>query len=248
MSTIASARRIVQGYRGRHIINGLDLDINIGVLGILGPNGAGKTTLLRTLATVTPPVSGSLTIDGHDIRSDADARRARRQIGFLPQDFGFFPTFTVYDFVRYCAWLRGVDERSAHQATMQALAAVDLDGHAKTRLRALSGGMLQRCGIAQAIVGDPKLVLLDEPTVGLDPEQRLAFRDLIADMPGRAVVLSTHLVEDVAASCTEVAVLVKGTIVFRGTPDDLIAAGRPDAPGHTPIERGYMSILADNAG
>lgn len=248
MSIIASARRIVQGYRGRQVINELDLDINIGVLGILGPNGAGKTTLLRTLATVTPPVSGSLTIDGHDIRSDADARRARRQVGFLPQDFGFFPTFTVYDFVRYCALAEG---RGRAFGTSSDHAGAGSGRSRRPRQDPAAGPVRRDAPTLRNRTSDrrrPEAVLLDEPTVGFDPEQRLAFRDLIADMPGRAVVLSTHLVEDVAASCTEVAVLVKGAIVFRGTPDDLIAAGRPDAPGHTPIERGYMSILADNAG
>jgi ABC-2 type transport system ATP-binding protein len=224
----------------------LDLIVGTGVLGLLGPNGAGKTTLLRTLATILPPLDGVLTFQGEEIRSEGAARRARRQIGFLPQTFGYFPGFSVYDFVRYCAWLREVPSGEARGATLAAVEQVGLTDRMHDKLKTLSGGMIRRLGIAQAIVGGSRLLLLDEPTVGLDPAQRLEFREVIRNLDNVAVVLSTHLVEDVAAVCDEVAVLAAGRLAFRGSTDDLVAAGVAGAAGDNAIERGYMSVLAAN--
>ncbi|MEV6926807.1 ATP-binding cassette domain-containing protein [Dactylosporangium sp. NPDC051485] len=228
-------------------MTGLDLDVGVGVLGLLGPNGAGKTTLLRTLATVLPPRRGTLTVLGERVRSERTARRARRNIGYLPQDFGYFPGFTVYDFVRYAAWLREVRRVDAHRRTLDAIEAVGLADRRDALMKALSGGMLRRAGIASAIVGEPRLLLLDEPTVGLDPAQRLEFRALIRSLAGRAVVLSTHLVEDVAAVCDDVAVMNAGAVVFRGGPEALSSAADPAAVGDSPIERGYMTVLSGEA-
>ncbi|MFF9589264.1 ABC transporter ATP-binding protein [Streptomyces sp. NPDC014646] len=254
MPTVTQTVRLtslVQGYGRRQVINGLDLSIvSGGVVGLLGPNGAGKTTLLRTLSTIVPPRSGTVELFGRKIGTERDARWARRMIGYLPQDFGYYPAFSVRDFVRYCAWLREVPEKAADRATEQALTAVGLEDRARTRMKALSGGMLRRAGIAAAIVGSPSLVILDEPTVGLDPAQRLDFRELIRSLAhdGAAVLLSTHLVEDVSAACDTVLVLKDGNVVHRGTPEELSSAASPEAPGDSPLERGYMTVLGGRSG
>ncbi|SOR80130.1 putative ABC transporter ATP-binding protein YxlF [Streptomyces chartreusis NRRL 3882] len=246
MEIVARASGLVQGYGQRPVIDGLDIEISTGVLGLLGPNGAGKTTLLRTLASVAPPVAGRIEVLGQSVESESTARRVRRDIGYLPQDFGYYPNFSVYDFVRYCAWLREVPKKEADAATRHAVASVGLEKQSKAKMKSLSGGMLRRAGIATAIVGSPKLVLLDEPTVGLDPAQRLEFRGLIRSLQDTAIVLSTHLVEDVAAICDDTAVMSDGRFLFRGVPDELVALANPDAPGDSALERGYMTVLNSN--
>ena len=243
MEVIAETAGLVQGYRGRVVIRGLDLRIGPGRLGLLGPNGAGKTTLIRTLATVVPPRAGSLAICGERVDSERAARNARRNIGYLPQDFGYYPRFSIYDFVRYCAWLREVPGALAHEETTRAIAAVGLADRARDRLGSLSGGLVRRAGIATALVGQPRLLLLDEPTAGLDPAQRVDFRELLRSLPDVAVVLSTHLVEDVAAACDSVAVMNEGHLVFTGTSGALQAAASPRARGSSGFERGYMTLL-----
>ena len=245
MEKIAEVRGLGQGYGGRQVIADLDLDIRAGVLGLLGPNGAGKTTLLKTLATILPPRQGTLRIGAEIVDSARKVRRARREIGYLPQHFGYYPSFSVYDFVRYCAWLRGVPRSEAHAATVAAIEFVGLAERSGARLKTLSGGMIRRCGIASAIVGSPRLILLDEPPVGLDPAQRLEFRALVRRLrqEGKAVVLSTHLVEDVAAVCDQVAVMNDGRVTWQGEPERLAALAAPGAQGDTPLERGYMSLL-----
>lgn len=245
---IVEGTGLKQGYGRMIAVSDVDLRIERGRLGLLGPNGAGKTTLLRTLATVVPPRDGQLCIDGHQVRTAADARRARRLIGWLPQHFGYFPAFTVRDFVAYSAWLRELPRAEIEAATDSAIATAGLAGLRGTKLRKLSGGMLRRCGIASAIVGQPRLVLLDEPTVGLDPEQRLEFRELLRSLDGVGVVLSTHLVEDVAAVCDQVVVLHEGRVAFSGTMVELTAAGSTRARGDNDLERGYTTVLADRIG
>ncbi|MEJ8641942.1 ATP-binding cassette domain-containing protein [Streptomyces sp. MS1.HAVA.3] len=245
MQSIVSVTGLGQGYGARTVISGLDLKISAGTtLGLLGPNGAGKTTLLRTLATVTPPKTGSIEILGEAITSENSARIARRSIGYLPQDFGFYPNFSVYDFVCYCAWLREVPKKRIDSEVRRAIDSVGLGRESKQKMRSLSGGMLRRAGIATAIVGSPKLILLDEPTVGLDPAQRLEFRSLVKQFEDVAVVLSTHLVEDVSAVCDEVAVMSSGSLLFYGDPGTLAADASSDQPGDSPLERGYMTALA----
>ncbi|MBB5075394.1 ATP-binding cassette domain-containing protein [Nonomuraea endophytica] len=237
---------LTQGYGGNPIIENLTIEIDGGIVGLLGPNGAGKTTLLRTLATVLPPRSGQVQLFGKSLDGDADVRAARRHLGFLPQEFGYYPNFSLYEFVRYCLWLRQVPGRRAREAAMDAIEAVDLGDQAKTKMKALSGGMLRRAGIAQAVAGGVRLVLLDEPTVGLDPEQRLAFRELMRRVSAEAtIVLSTHLVEDVAAICDRLHVIASGAFGFSGTPDELIGAAVDGARGDTELERGYISVLRD---
>jgi ABC-2 type transport system ATP-binding protein len=241
----AQLTSLTQGYGDRRIIKNLDLCLEPGITGLLGPNGAGKTTLLRTLATIAPPQGGTLELFGTPVRSERNARHARRRIGYLPQEFGYYPAFSVSDFVRYCAWLREVPNKEARAETEKALASVGLADRARHRMKSLSGGMLRRAGIAAAIVGSPSLILLDEPTVGLDPAQRLDFRDLIRSLArdGAAVLLSTHLVEDVGAACDTVLVLSDGHVVHSGTPRYLAQQATATAPGDSPLERGYMTVL-----
>ncbi|MCK9897957.1 ATP-binding cassette domain-containing protein [Frankia sp. AgB32] len=237
-----------QSYGGRTALADVSFSLADGVMGLLGPNGAGKTTLLRTLATIASPARGEVCVAGRVVRTGRDARLARRAIGYLPQDFGYLPGFSVYDFVRYVAWLREVPRGVAHDSTLRAIEGVGLSDRMSDRMRTLSGGMVRRAGIASAIVGDPKLVLLDEPTVGLDPAQRLDFRSLIRSLGARAVVLSTHLVEDVAALCDTVVVLDSGRVIFTGSTGELSALAAPDVPGDTAIERGYMTVLRAGGG
>ncbi|MFE7426841.1 MULTISPECIES: ABC transporter ATP-binding protein [unclassified Streptomyces] len=230
---------------GRHLaVDGLDLALKAGVHGVLGPNGAGKTTLMRALSTVIKPAGGSLTLLGARVDGRADLREVRRGLGYLPQQFGFYPRFTVREFVEYMAWLKEMPRSAVPDAVQRAIDRVGLTAKADTRMKALSGGMLRRAGIAQAIVNDPELLLLDEPTVGLDPEQRLDFRDLLRDLGADSCVLvSTHLVEDVVAACTDVILMHEGRLLFQSTPDDLIARGGQGDAGDSPAERGYSALL-----
>jgi ABC-type multidrug transport system ATPase subunit len=226
-------------------VDGVTLSLGPGVHGLLGPNGAGKTSLLRMLATVLPPSSGQLWLLNKDPKSPAARREIRRRLGYLPQNLGYYPAFTVVEFIEYFALLKEMPSARIPKAVATAVERVDLGVKAKARLRTLSGGMLRRVGIAQAIVNDPQLLLLDEPTAGLDPEQRVAFRALLRDLGERAtVVVSTHLVEDVGAACSEVALMDAGQIVFRGTPDELTGRGQDHGVGDAPLERGYSAVLA----
>jgi ABC-2 type transport system ATP-binding protein len=230
---------------GRHLaVDGLDLTLGAGVHGVLGPNGAGKTTLMRVLSTVVKPADGSLTLLGAQVDGRADLRGIRRRLGYLPQQFGFYPRFTVREFVAYMAWLKEMPKTAVPDAVQRAIDRVQLTARADNKMKTLSGGMVRRAGIAQAIVNDPELLLLDEPTVGLDPEQRLDFRDLLRDLGvDSCVLVSTHLVEDVVAACTDVIVMNEGRLLFHGTPEDLIARGGQGDAGDSPAERGYSALL-----
>ena len=220
-------------------VDGLDLSLGKGVHGLLGPNGAGKTTLIRSLATVLKPVAGKLTLLG-----TGDQRSLRRRIGYLPQDFGYYKRFTVREFVEYLAWLKEMSKKDIPGAVQWAIERVGLADRADAKLKTLSGGMVRRAGIAQAIVNSPDILLLDEPTAGLDPGQRVRFRELIGELGHDSCVLvSTHLVEDVAAACDDVVLFAAGKLVFQGTPDDLAAAGGAEHVGDSPIERGYSALL-----
>ena len=227
-------------------VAGVTLEAGPGVFGLLGPNGAGKTSLLRMMATVLPPTSGTVRLLGRDPGGYGPRREIRRRLGYLPQDLGYYPGFTVAEFVEYFALLKDMPPRSVPRAVAAAIEHVGLGDRARAKLRTLSGGMLRRAGIAQAIVNEPELLLLDEPTAGLDPEQRVAFRGLLRDAAQRAtVIVSTHLVEDVGAACTEVALMDQGKIVFHGTPGELTARGEGSgAAGDAPLERGYSAVLA----
>ncbi len=226
-------------------VAGVDLQAGPGVLGLLGPNGAGKTSLLRVMATVVPPTSGRLRLLGRDPGQYGPRREIRCRLGYLPQNLGYYPGFTVAEFVEYFALLKEMPAARVPAAVAAAVERVELGGKAKARLRTLSGGMLRRAGIAQAIVNEPELLLLDEPTAGLDPEQRVAFRGLLRHLGQRAtVVVSTHLVEDVGAACARVALMDRGEIVFHGTPADLTARGEGHGIGDAPLERGYSAVIS----
>jgi ABC-type multidrug transport system ATPase subunit len=231
---------------GRRLaVNGLTLSMGTGVHGVLGPNGAGKTTLIRALATVLRPDGGVLELLGQSTSRRAGLRELRRKLGYLPQEFGYYPRFTVREFVEYMAWLKEMPKTDVPGAVQQAIDRVGLAGRANDKMKTLSGGMLRRVGVAQAIVNDPAVLLLDEPTVGLDPAQRLEFRDLLRQLGSNTcIVVSTHLVEDVAAACSDVVLVDEGRLVFQGTPEQLTAAGNDGAPGDSPTERGYSALLA----
>ena len=188
--TLLLAEHISQGYGSRTILDDISIELTAGTTALLGPNGAGKTTLLRTLATVQPLRGGHLVISGHDVNSEKDARAARRSLGYLPQNFGYDPAMSVFDFVLYGAWARGVTRKNRVEDTREALDYVGLADRAQDKMKRLSGGMRQRAGIAWSIVGRPAIALLDEPTVGLDPEQRIYFRELLRGLTeiGRAHV------------------------------------------------------------
>jgi ABC-2 type transport system ATP-binding protein len=227
-------------------VDGVSLELGNGVFGLLGPNGAGKTSLLRMLATVLPPSSGEIALLGRDPRASAARRDIRQRLGYLPQNLGYYASFTVVEFVEYFALLKEMPSPAVPKAVAVAVERVDLGPKAKAKLRTLSGGMLRRVGIAQAIVNNPDLLLLDEPTAGLDPEQRVQFRSLMRSLGESAtVIVSTHLVEDVGAACSEVALMSAGKIVFRGTPEDLTAQGEGHSVGDAPLERGYSAVLAE---
>jgi ABC-2 type transport system ATP-binding protein len=227
-------------------VAGVSLTAGPGVFGLLGPNGAGKTTLLRMMATVLPLTAGHMRLLGRDPGSYSPRREIRQRLGYLPQSLGYYPGFTVAEFVEYFALLKDMPAGQVPRAVAVAVERVGLGDLARAKLRTLSGGMLRRAGIAQAIVNEPDLLLLDEPTAGLDPEQRLEFRALLREFGQRAtVIVSTHLVEDVGAACTEVALMDKGKIVFHGTPAELTARGEGSgAAGDAPLERGYSAVLA----
>jgi len=236
---------LIQRFGATPVLQGLDLEVGRGVFGLLGPNGAGKTTLLRTLATSIPPASGTLRLLGYDPSDRAQRRELRRRLGYLPQTLGYYPSFTVFEFIEYFALLKEMTASAARPAVVQAIERVGLADRAGAKLKTLSGGMLRRVGIAQAIVNGPDLLLLDEPTAGLDPEQRVAFRTLLREIGHQGtVIVSTHLVEDVGAACAEVALMESGRIVFRGTPAELTDRARGDAAGDSPMERGYSAVLA----
>jgi ABC-type multidrug transport system ATPase subunit len=247
----------VTGLRVRHrrtlALDSVDLAFGPGVHGLLGPNGAGKTSLIRVLATVAAPSGGRVELLGEDVGDHRRRAGVRRRLGYLPQEFGYYPGFTVREFVAYVAWLKEMPAARAPAAVERAVARVGLADRVDAKVKTLSGGMVRRVGIAQAIVNDPDVLLLDEPTAGLDPEQRVEFRELLREL-GRSstVIVSTHLVEDVAAACTEVTLLESGRVAYRGTPGSLAALGETKegdgvgaAPGvgDNPIERGYTAAL-----
>jgi ABC-2 type transport system ATP-binding protein len=229
MTTI-EATGLVRRFHRTAAVDGATLNITAGVTGLLGPNGAGKTTTLRILATVLARDSGSLRMLGRDPSNPADRLEIRRRLGYLPQDPGYQRGFTVFEFVDYIAILKEWTVRRArHDEVRRVLDMVGLSDVRDTKIRKLSGGMHRRVGLAQALIGDPELLILDEPTVGFDPQQRLRFRDMISQAgEGRTVLLSTHLTDDVAAICGRIVVIATGRTVFTGTPSEVAAtaAGR----------------------
>jgi ABC-2 type transport system ATP-binding protein len=223
-----TARALTLRYARTVALDDVSLTLHDGVTGLLGPNGAGKTTLLRIVATAMRPDTGELNVLGHDPRSREGWLAVRRRLGYLPQSPGFHPNFTAFAFVDYVAILKEVTHRGfRHEEVRRVLDVVGLDEHRGKKIKTLSGGMRQRVALAAALVGDPDLLVLDEPTVGLDPEQRMRFRELIAELgERRTVLLSTHQTEDVMTVCQRVVVLDRGRVLFEGAPSDLADLAR----------------------
>lgn len=214
--------QVSKAYRGaKWAVSGVSMRIGPGLLGLLGPNGAGKSSLIRILATITRPTSGRVTLDDTDIV--ARPEQVRRVLGYLPQDFGVYPNLTAREFLRYLAAVKGLTAQSARARVDELLDLVNLTDVRNRPLGRYSGGMRQRVGIAQALLNDPRLLIVDEPTVGLDPEERLRFRNLLGELAGdRIVILSTHIVSDVEVAAGDIAVLAGGRLLRRGTPEDLL--------------------------
>jgi len=200
----------------------MNIQLTDGVVGLLGPNGAGKTTLMRMLATLLEPSSGTALVDGHDVRYEKPA--VRGLLGYLPQDFGLYPSLSVTECLDYMGLLAGLSRGKERRARIEEmLERVNLTEFRHRAVGALSGGMKRRLGIAQAIIHEPRLVIFDEPTAGLDPEERIRVRNLVSEMGGsRIIILSTHIVADVASAAQKIAVMKRGSIVFNGTPAEMI--------------------------
>ena len=214
-------------YRGKagavRALNGVQLSLGPGVLGLLGPNGAGKSTLMRILATITQPSSGRVLWNDTDIARDPDSLRA--VLGYLPQDFGVYPNLNAFEFLEYLAAVKGIAAGPARARIRELLELVNLSGAAKRPLGGYSGGMRQRIGIAQALLNDPQLLIVDEPTAGLDPEERVRFRNLLSELSGeRIVILSTHIVSDIEAVATSIAIMEQGHLLAHDSPEGLLGS------------------------
>jgi ABC-2 type transport system ATP-binding protein len=197
------------------------LEVKPGILGLLGPNGAGKSTFMRMLATITKPTEGGIIWNDIDITKSPDTMRA--VLGYLPQDFGVYPNLNAIEFLEYMAAIKGLDGKYAKTRINELLQVVNLVEAAKRPLGGYSGGMRQRVGIAQALLNDPQLLIVDEPTVGLDPEERVRFRNLLSDLSGeRIVILSTHIVSDVEATATHIALVNQGRLLRESAPEELL--------------------------
>ncbi|MDQ3518508.1 MAG: ABC transporter ATP-binding protein [Gemmatimonadota bacterium] len=203
-------------------LRGISLNVGRGLFGLLGPNGAGKSSLMRTLATLQEPDDGTISFDGRPVFDDPTAHR--RQLGYLPQDFGVYPGVSALGLLDHLALLKGLTVRSDRRAQVEALLArTNLWEHRRRAVSGFSGGMRQRFGIAQALLGDPRLLIVDEPTAGLDPEERNRFHNLLSEVGENVVViLSTHIVEDVRQLCSRMAILADGQVLCEGVPDDLV--------------------------
>jgi ABC-2 type transport system ATP-binding protein len=223
-----SIESVTKRYRGGvEALSDFTLRVGSGVLGLLGPNGAGKSTLMRIVATVTRPTSGRVTWNGADLAREPDTLRA--VLGYLPQDFGVYPNLTAGEFLEYLAAAKGLPTSSARRRIDELLQLLNLTESRGRRLGSFSGGMKQRVGIAQALLNDPRLLIVDEPTGGLDPEERVRFRNLLGDLSGdRVVILSTHIVSDVEAAATSIALIASGRLLEHASPEDLLrgAEGR----------------------
>ncbi len=208
---------------GVKALDDVSLTIPAGMFGLLGPNGAGKSTLMRTIATLQPADSGRIHFERIDVSADPD--RIRAMLGYLPQDFNVYPRINAEDLLDHIALLKGIDDRKQRRQAVQALLVqTNLHDHRKKAVASYSGGMRQRFGIAQALLGDPKLLIVDEPTAGLDPEERNRFHNLLAEIgEEKAVILSTHIVDDVADLCPRMAVIADGRIQLQGAPAELIS-------------------------
>jgi ABC-type multidrug transport system ATPase subunit len=209
---------------GIRALNQINLNLSDGMFGLLGPNGAGKTTLMRVVATLLPATEGDVLVNGFSVRRQP--AEIRHLLGYLPQSFNTYPQLTVEEFLDYFALLSGIHEGRSRRVS-QVLEQVNLSEQRRMRTSKLSGGMKRRLGIAQALLNDPQLLIVDEPTAGLDPAERVRFRNFLSTLSGeRVIILSTHIVEDVASTCNDLAVLFNGKVLFRGTPHALTDIAR----------------------
>lgn len=244
-------------YGSHEALRGIDLHIEQGMFGLLGPNGAGKTTLLRILATLLRPTHGRVIIDSFDLSQAAHRKAVRAHLGYLPQELGLYPDLTGREFLDYMGLLKRLYDRTARRQQIATLLEVmSLAGSADGQIKTYSGGMKRRLGIAQALLGDPHILVIDEPTAGLDPEERIRLRTLLTGLAeNRVVILSTHVVEDISQTCERLAVLNQGQLVFDGLTRQLIEA----ASGHAwqflaapdyilPAELSIISALPQKAG
>jgi ABC-type multidrug transport system ATPase subunit len=217
-------RELSKTYKGGvTALDGVSMEIPTGMFGLLGPNGAGKSTMIKILATLLEPSSGQVVVDGLDVSTDR--RKIRSRLGYLPQEFGVYPKMKAREFLDFIARLDGISSKSERNRRVdELLEKVGLAEAARRKVKALSGGMLRRLGIAQALIGEPKLLVVDEPTVGLDPEERIRFRGLLQDI-GREIViiLSTHIVGDISSTCENLVILDKGKLRYQGSPPELTA-------------------------
>jgi ABC-2 type transport system ATP-binding protein len=212
-------------YRGGvQALNNVDLTIPNGMFGLLGPNGAGKTTLMRILAGILRPTNGIIRVGEYDGNTEKGRTAIKRRLGYLPQDLGMYPDLSAREFLDYVGILKGMNERKVRLRRVdELLEVVALNHVANRKIKTFSGGMKRRVGIAQALINDPSLLIVDEPTAGLDPEERIRFRNLLSDLGGnRTVLLSTHIVEDIAQTCRELAVMRSGNVVFQGTIEQMM--------------------------
>ena len=210
---------ITKKYGTKTVVDSIKLRLRRGVTGLLGANGAGKTTLMRMMCGILKPDSGEITYDGHDVLSE----EYRNILGYLPQDFGYYPEFTGRDFLMYFAALKGLDKKAAKTRTAEILKMVGLDDVGKVKIKKYSGGMKQRLGIGQALINRPEILILDEPTVGLDPKERVRFRNLIEELGKTTIVLlSTHIVSDIEHIADDIVMVRSGEIIWQGkwTEDD----------------------------
>jgi ABC-2 type transport system ATP-binding protein len=220
---------LTKTYPGRvQALRGINLEIGAGMFGLLGPNGAGKTTLMRILATLIRPTSGTACVLSYDVTEDKARPAIRQVLGYLPQELGLYDNLTAVEFLDYIAILKGIRSSGARRHQIEALLeAVGLVEARRRKLKTYSGGMKRRVGIAQALLGDPRLLVIDEPTSGLDPAERVRLRNLLADLAReRIVILSTHIVEDIGQTCSEMAVLNQGQVLFHGPPQTLVKRAR----------------------
>ena len=211
---------LTKKFGGEIAVNDLNITLSNGVYGLLGANGAGKTTLMRLLCNLQNPTSGKIYLNGKNIAGLGEKYRA--MLGYLPQNFGYYPDFTAIDFLLYIAALKGLNEKTARKKSKELLEAVGLSAESKHKIKTFSGGMKQRLGIAQAMLNDPRILILDEPTAGLDPKERVRFRNLIsAFAKERIVILSTHIVSDVEFIAEEIIMMKSGQIVHFGKPQEI---------------------------
>lgn len=236
--------RLTKQFGARIAVDRVSATLTPGIIGLLGANGAGKTTLMRMVCDVLRPTGGQILLDGHDMQAMGDEYRAL--LGYLPQDFGYYPDFTALDFMCYMATLKGFGSREGRARGMQMLEEVGLADDARRKIKTFSGGMKQRLGIAQAMINDPAILVLDEPTAGLDPKERVRFRNLIAGFAqDKIIILSTHIVSDVEFIASRILVMNRGAFLMDGTSEQVIAQAQ-DKVWECHVEAHRAEALAES--